>query len=99
MPRTRNLCVKHHRASEVIASDATGTGVIRWDDLGDLAIDVAAGRWSAPTVDGVRGIAVVSLVAALLGAAVARGQSEGALRGRIAHGKAQEQRLTGAVAR
>jgi peptidoglycan hydrolase CwlO-like protein len=56
-------------------------------------------RGTTPTVAGLRWIVVLSLVAALAAAAVARGQSEGALRGRIAHGRAQERSLSGAVAR
>jgi peptidoglycan hydrolase CwlO-like protein len=46
-----------------------------------------------------RGIVLLSLVAALAAAAVARGQSEGALRDRVNRGRAQEHALSGAVAR
>jgi septal ring factor EnvC (AmiA/AmiB activator) len=46
-----------------------------------------------------RVLAVVSLLAALAAASVARGQSEGGLRDRIARGEAAERRLEGAVAR
>jgi peptidoglycan hydrolase CwlO-like protein len=53
----------------------------------------------AHTVVGLRVLAVVSLLAALAAASVARGQSEGALRSRIEQGKAAERSLSAAVDR